>query len=163
MEIAWPEKGKKSFRLCCPVLCVFSRVSFTLGRGIGSEKKEGECSRMENIAQLEDAIIAPTGSSVPRAGTDPMPFWKNLSPNSRLLVTTITTKPSSVQLVGARGGCLYNASLRGHTGVRPLGASHAPYWRKQACFRIKGPPKCPFPSNSLPGEPTRQRGCKVQL
>ena len=39
----------------------------------------------------------------------------------------------------------------------PLGASHAPYWRKQVRLRGKEQQKFPFSSNFTVGEPKRQR------
>lgn len=60
---------------------------------------------------------------------------------------------------GWEGGVLpFAAALSpSRTIVSPLSASHAPYWRRQVCFRVKEQQKFPFPSNSTVGEPIRQR------
>lgn len=148
------------FILSCPVLSPFSRVSFTLDGGIGSEKKEGERRWMENISTLEDAIITPLAALFLEQVQTECHSGKNLSPSYWLLDTTIT-KPNSMQL----GGGLFLQGVHpvptmapgSHTVVSPLSAPHAPSWRKQACFRIKGRPKFSFPSNSVLGKPLRQR------
>lgn len=153
------------FILSCPVLFPFSRVWFTLDRGIGSEKKEGERRWMENISTLEDAIITPLAALFLEQVQTECHSGKNLSPSYWLLDTTIT-KPNPMQL----GGGLFLQGIHpvptmapgSHTVVSPLSAPHAPSWRKQACFRIKGRPKFSFPSNSTRGT-SKAEGAKFSL
>lgn len=161
MEIAWREKGKKSSGLLCLVLCVFSGFHSQWGEEWGVRRRKGNVGggktfRNEKmlLLHLRAVLFLEQVQTKCRSG-------KNLSPNLCLLVTTITTKPNSVQQGG--GGCLYNVWVGSHTVASPLRASHAPYWRKQARFRITEPQKFPLPSNSLLGEPVGQRGRKVPL
>lgn len=71
---------------------------------MGSEEKEGECWRRENIPKREDAIIAPSGGSVPGAGTDQMPFWKKPEPK---LMSSSHNNNNKTQLRTTGGGARF--------------------------------------------------------
>ena len=103
-------------------------------------------------------------SSFPGAGTDQRPLWKKKKTEPKVMSTSHDSNKNKFHTTQGREGavCLYNVSICSNCTLRvphlsSLGASHAPYWRKQVRLRGKEQQKLPFSSNFTAGEPKRQR------